>query len=309
MTTDDSFSIHRRLDEAFAPFPMSPGLQDLKEELRGNLAARVGELVAQGAEPDEAARTAVAELGDLRALIEQVQAGDDTLANRQAAYQLYRVRPRAAFVVRTVLLALVLTVAAAIVALAALGVLDLQLPIAVAVAVVAFALPGGVITADALRQETSVHYPVPAPRAAYYGAASASGLAGLALGGLYAGQTQQLPLVVAAAVLVVASIVLFVALGATQTNRTKAWVSEAWRENPVEDRFTRDPMAAARFGIYALVLWVLAAVAFVVLSMTVGFAWSWLAIVAGFVAFMLLIAAILFGPDAESSGRGKAGRD
>jgi len=54
--------IHRLLDEAFAGATMTPELQDLKEELRGNLASRVSELQGKGMDASKAASTAVAEL-------------------------------------------------------------------------------------------------------------------------------------------------------------------------------------------------------------------------------------------------------
>ena len=66
-----STSVHRLLDEAFAGLPMTPDAQDLKEEIRANLLDRVAELTASGVEPDEAARRAVDELGDVRALVEE----------------------------------------------------------------------------------------------------------------------------------------------------------------------------------------------------------------------------------------------
>jgi hypothetical protein len=47
MNTD----IHRLLDEAFAGIEMTPAAQDLKEEIRANLAAQVDELVAARLRP------------------------------------------------------------------------------------------------------------------------------------------------------------------------------------------------------------------------------------------------------------------
>ena len=61
--------IHRLLDEAFAGIAVTPDTQDLKEEVRTNLLARVNELEAAGAAPDDAAQRAIAELGDLRELV------------------------------------------------------------------------------------------------------------------------------------------------------------------------------------------------------------------------------------------------
>ena len=64
----------------------------------------------------------------------------------------------------------------------------------------------------------------------------------------------------------------------------------------VGDRFTEDPAAAARFGVYTAVTWVVAVAGFVVLTLTVGWVWSWLAIVGGLVVMMLMIARMLFVP-------------
>ena len=61
MTATDN--IHRYLDDAFADVPGSPETADLKEELRGNLQARVAELQSRGTDAATAApSTAVAEL-------------------------------------------------------------------------------------------------------------------------------------------------------------------------------------------------------------------------------------------------------
>ena len=65
-----STDIHRLLDEAFAGIELTPETQDLKEEIRDNLLFRVAELEASGIEPSDAARRAIAELGDLRALVD-----------------------------------------------------------------------------------------------------------------------------------------------------------------------------------------------------------------------------------------------
>ena len=66
MNTD----IHRLLDEAFQGIEMTPDAQDLKEEVRANLVARADELEAAGVPPTEAAHRAIAELGDVRALLD-----------------------------------------------------------------------------------------------------------------------------------------------------------------------------------------------------------------------------------------------
>ena len=62
-------AVHRLLDELFAGLPATPDALDLKEEIRANLVARASELEEQGRTPEQAARTAVDELGDVHELL------------------------------------------------------------------------------------------------------------------------------------------------------------------------------------------------------------------------------------------------
>lgn len=303
MNAIDNSSIHRHLDEAFAGIAMTPEIQDLKEEIRGNLASRVDELTAAGMGANEAAARAVDELGDIRELIGEIDGGGPARAgtNNAGAYLLYRVRPKPAFVVGIVVASLATVLGLLLAALGATAVLPL--PVGVVIAMAGVASTGiAWIVGDSLAHETTVHHPMPQKRAAGYFLASLLGAYGLAVGGLVALGTVPAWVVVFAALGVVASIVLFAFLGATQTNRTKTWVREAARGHSVEDRFSQDPVAAARFGMYTVVIWLLAFAAFAVLSATVGFAWSWLALLAGFAVFFLTLARMLFPPE-RTDGR------
>jgi len=154
----------------------------------------------------------------------------------------------------------------------------------------------GFIVGHSLAQETTTNHPMPSNRAGGYYLASALAVfaALLALFTLF-GTFEAWMYVVAGAVVVVAT-AAFVALGVTQTNRKKAWVRQVAREHgAVGDRFERDPEAAARFGIFTAVIWVTAFVVFVVLGLTVGWAWALLALVGGWIVFMLVLARMLFG--------------
>lgn len=291
MNTD----IHRLLDEAFAGIEMTPAAQDLKEEIRANLSAQVDERVAAGASPAEAAQSAIAELGDVRALLEdEPSAGASEAPGWEALTARNRVRPKPGFVVRTVLLSLI--AAAALVGIL-LVVLLVQpaAPLAVAGlgAIVAVAL--GIVTADALLQETTTNHPLPASRAVGFGLATGGTLLALGLGGGFAMALDQLWLVILAAVLLVGSIALFSYLGATQTNRHKAWTRGAMRQMP-PNRFETDPESAARFGIYTAVIWFLTLAVIVVLVFTVGWWWAPVAFIGGLAAMMLLLARMLFAP-------------
>lgn len=288
MNTD----LHRLLDEAFDGVEMTPAARDLKEEVRANLSAQVDDLVARGSSPDDAVRRAFADLGDVRALLDDDTDSPDGGYIALAARN--RVRPRPGFVVRTVVLSLF-----ALAALIGIGLLFTPLfPLTPAAlltlgAVVALAL--GAVTGDALGQETTVHHPMPPARAWGYGLATTGTLLALAMGGAFATTTDQLWLVIAAAVLLIVSIAAFSYLGATQTNRHKAWVRDAAAPMP-PNRFEEDPEAAARFGIYTAVLWLVTLGVIVALVFTVGWWWAPVAFVAGFAAMMLLLARMLFAP-------------
>lgn len=316
MSTYDSSSIHRYLDAAFAEVPASPDAQDLKEEIRGNLSARIAELETSGVTGATAIRTAIKELGDISEILAplgEVERGTDSGASDAlagatdrkgaAAYLRNQVRPKPRFVVRTVVVSLVEAAGIAFVALAATKVVSLGVPVQALVALAAVALPAGILTADGLRQETLQNYPVPRRRAASYGVASVLGASGLALGGIYSGDHSAAWPLFALVALIVASILAFTYLGVTQTNRKKPWVralGEEWMNahgNGWEgDRFSEDPDAAARFGIYMAVLWIVALGAFIALGVAIGYAWSWLVLLGAFVVQLLVLARMLFPP-------------
>jgi hypothetical protein len=286
--------IHRLLDQAFAGVEMTPERQDLKEEVRANLVARAAELRDDGLPGGEAARRAVEELGDVQAILDGTEPAD-----RGTPWP-HRVRPRAGFVLRTVALSAagaaglsVLAVAATVGDVSRAGEAGAALGVAIA---------GGAITTDALRQETTGNHPMPTGRAAGYGAGALLALAGLGGGWLFL-RDAGAGWLIGGGALVLVAVGLLSYLGATQTNRHKQWVMRV-RDTHVAagDRFTEDPLAAARFGIYTLVTWLVAAAAFVVLTITVGWLWSWLAIVAGVVVMMLMVARMLFAPSAARDG-------
>lgn len=297
----DTTNIHRYLDEAFADIPRTPETADLKEELRGNLQSRVAELESRGSSPDGAVARAIKELGPIAALVaelgaEGMGAGDPSGKPGETAARLValnRVKQSPFYIVRTVLLALLLAAGLALAVLGAVHVLAWSLGLLVAIAVLDGAFVG-VLTADALSHETTQHYPTSAARAAGFGGAAFVGLAGLEFVGTFLGNTGSLWLLVTGCALALVSLVAFIALGVTQTNRTKPWVKDLNQAYAIEDGFSQDPASAARFGLYTVVIWVLAFAGFAVLSITVGFVWSWLALLAGLVIFFLVLARMLF---------------
>jgi hypothetical protein len=286
--------IHRLLDEAFAGIEMTADVQDLKEEMRADLEVRVADLESTGLAPDAAAHRAVDDLGDIRSIVDEVRAA----GGGGSPWTRMRVRPRPAFVVRTVLLSVL---AAAALAVVVLGVLDRGVTLAGAgIALAVLAIAGVVVVADSLRQETTQSYPAPRGRALGYGIAAGVGIAGAGLAAWYV-REPDIAYLVAGGLALLASIVGFTYLGVTQTNRHKPWVVRLQAQHShAGDRFERDPAAAARFGIYTVTIWIVTLAAFAGLTVAFGWAWSWIAIVAGVVTFFLTLARMLFAPDGTS---------
>lgn len=295
MNTD----IHRLLDEAFRDVDMTADAQDLKEEVRANLVARVDELEASGVAPAEAAQRAIAELGDVRDLLGETDAAATASRTDYAALQQrYRVKPKVGFVVRAVVWSILAVVAITVAVLGASGVLPLPVGPEIGlfgVASTALAL----LVGDSLSQETTTNHPMPQNRAGGYFLATFLGAYGLGFGALVAFGSLPVWGIVFAALGVIGSIVLFTFLGASQTNRHKAWTRQALAHEPA-NRFEREPEAAARFGIYTVVIWIVTFAVIAVLVFTVGWWWAPVAFAGGFAAMMLVLARMLFAPEKKS---------
>ena len=296
-------SVHRLLDEAFAGIPTTPDVQDLKEEIRANLVDRVAELTAGGVAPDDAARRAVGELGDVRALVEEGPGAPEAGAPRAEPR---RVPPSSRYVAGVVIASAVVLLAPAsfvwVMTLADQGP-DVRLYFPLVLGGVLLMGPAiGWIVGASLARETATSFGMPRRRAVPYGFATAMLATGVIVGGgaylIFLSPFYlflMMPLIVGGGA-------WLAYLVATQTNRHKPWVLEQARVHAAAaNRFEQDPAAAARFGIYTAAVWVAAFVAFAVLGLTVGWAWSWLALVGGFVVMMLMLATMLFGarPDGQ----------
>jgi hypothetical protein len=297
MSTD----IHRLLDEAFAGVEMTAEAQDLKEEVRANLVARADELEASGRSSADAAREAIAELGDVRELLGEVDPAPGSVQDDsvQAMFLRHRVRPKTGFVVRVVVWSIAFLVGVTLAALGATG--ALPLPIGPVIALLGVAATGvGLVVGDSLAQETTTNHPMPSTRASEYALASFLAVYGLGFGGLVAVGALPVWALVFSALGVIASIILFAFLGASQTNRYKAWVRRARSSaNRPSNRFEEEPETAARFGVYSAVIWTVTFAIIVVLVLTVGWWWAPLAFVGGFAAMLLLLARMMFGPRAR----------
>jgi hypothetical protein len=293
---DDTELLHRLLDEAFAPYPVTPESLDLKQEVRGNLAARTSELVAEGATPADAARRALAELGDVGILLGETPTDAPASTESWVAEQRRnRVRPKPAYAVRTAVLAGLLGVVILVLKFEAFGLLTIAPVLSVAAIPIAAVLVGWIV-GDALRQETTQNYPFARPTAIAFGVAAALLTAGIGAIWQIILQPGILWILIAGGT-IVASIALFTYLGVTRTNRRKPWALRLMNaQGNVPNAFDTDQATAARFGMYTAGIFTVAFAAFIVLTFTIGWAWSWLALVGGFVVMLMLLARMLFPP-------------
>lgn len=301
MSTAES-NVHRLLDEAIAGIPLTPEVQDLKEELRSSLVSRVAELTATGMPDAEASRRAIAEFGDVREAAEETAQGEKGAKQKVDIVALAlanKVKPKPAFVLRAVALSAVIAIAVTVLALAFTGVFDLADGAMVAVGLVGIAVPVGLLTFDALGQETTSNYPMPRKRAGLYGLAVGTILVGAAFVTWFGFDTDQLWAGIVGIVIAVLGALLATYVGVTQTNRHKAWVKAAEGNYEWHNKWEENPQGAARYGMYSGALWLVAIAAFVVLSLTVGWAWSWLAFLVALLVQMIMTARMLFGPERD----------
>ena len=315
--------IHRLLDEAFDGIEMTADARDLKEELRANLLARCEELEAEGVAPADAARTAIAELGSIADLLgvpspssaPAAAAGATGAAgasgasgatgatgasgasasravNHNELFSRNKVRPKPGFVVRTTLLSVAAAAAIALAVLAAFDVVGGGVASVVGLGLAAAAVLG-FVTADSLSQETSSNYAMPIGRATLWGIATFAGIAALVMFGAFAVNTSAVALVVAGSALAFASIGLFSWLGASQTNRHKAWVRELGADYSSHAAAWSNPEASARYGMYAGAIWITGLAAAVALAIAVAWWWAPIVFVATIVLTMLVQATMM----------------
>jgi len=296
MNTD----IHRLLDEAFDGVEMTADARELKEEVRANLMARAAELEAQGKSPADAARSAIKELGPVEDLLgapARRRTSDDAEPDLMELHARNKVRPNPGFVVRTTLLSVAAAAALTLAVLAAFEVVGGSAGAVLGLGLAAAAILG-FVTADSLQQETTSNYAMPAGRAVSWGLATFAGIASLAAFGAFAVDTTAVTLAVAGGALALASIGLFSWLGATQTNRHKAWVRGLEHHTAAhQSEFWNDQQAAARFGMYSGAIWITGIGAAIALAII--FAWWWALVVLGvcIVLTMLVQARMQFRPN------------
>ncbi|MDM4762749.1 permease prefix domain 1-containing protein [Galbitalea sp. SE-J8] len=278
--------------ELFARYEPTAELDDFREEVLGNLRARIAQLTDEGVAAAEAARRAQTELGDIDEVAREMSR-ERVLDVYSHLYLRERVRPSTGRVTALVLLSVVIALGAAGLTFAGVARATgagAHPTIAIVSGLVAAIAVGGVVLVGTTT-ETSTLYPLPIGRGALYGLAAAALAGGVVVGAAFvltdwvgAGLLTGIPLLL----LGMSGLIV---LGVTQTNRKKPWVlREQQRQAELHvDEFSRNPQVAARFGVYTAALWTAAIVAAVVVLIAAGPLWCWLPFPLTIVAMMILI--------------------
>ena len=309
------------IDSLFAGYEQTTALADFKEELLGNLNAKIESLVKKGMDGGAAFAKASAELGDVSAL-----ADDLSLKKRKEVFEEVYMDIRNYMPVWRVI-AYVVFGAAALFGIIIAGIAyfatkgemsaDLSLTSFFGTLIPFFTVAAAGFTFLGLTQETASQYPVSKKRAAWYALA-----AGLIAFGLTAAPVALfsvsygvflpefpgfLPdfggghLAMAGALGVLlsfelpgAGLLAFLVL--TEKDRLKPWAQE-FRAGVVkrEMELWNNSATAARFGLFSGAIWIFAIGLFILLGLITGFQFSWLVFVFA-VAIQLVVQGVMSKP-------------
>ena len=298
------------VDSLFEGYEQTPALADFKEEMLGNLNAKIESLVKNGMEIEAAAAKAFAELGDVSSL-----ANDMSLKKRNQIFEEVYMGTRkymgSARVVAYIVfgfLALfgIITGAIGFHATQSHVVnmdfegpagafrlwlsdeprnLSLVIMFAIMLPFLTVAFSG--LCFLGLTQETASTNPLSPKRAAWYTAATALIVFGIFVmplvyfsstwavshvGG-FGHSTATIAVISLSIPFILPGIGLLVFLVLTEKNRLKPWALKKYAatQNPWDT-----PEEATRFGLYSGAIWIFAAGIFFVIGFTIGWKWSWL---------------------------------
>jgi len=295
------------VDSLFKGYEETAALADFKEELLGNLNAKIENLVKKGMDAEAAFKKASAELGDVSALADEL-----SIKKRKEVFEevymdirnFMNVKRVAGYVTFGVL-ALFGIITALIVlfaenwqdgSLKLTAVFGSMLPF-LTTAVAGFTWLG-------LTQETASMYPLSKKRAAWYAAGAGliafgflivpivlfSRLSGAheTLGGL-----EILGAIAVLIPFVLPGIGILVFLVLTEKDRLKPWAKD-FRDKAVKHEMEvwNDPAAASRFGMFSGAIWIFAVGLFVLFGLLLSFKFSWLVFIFA-VAFQLLVQGVM----------------
>ena len=313
------------VDSLFEGYEETAALVDFKEELLGNLNAKIESLVKQGLDEKTAFEKASAELGDLSALADELSLKKRKEVFEEAYMDIRKYMSAGRVAAYTVfgVLALFGIIVAAIAFFAAREIklslnIDLTAFFAIMLPFLTAAVSG--FTFLGVTQETSSLCPVSKKRGIWYALAAGSiafglftmpvmyfsgKIAGEIIGGIIDGFTgTTIPNIGSLAVLVpvislmipfiLPGIGILVFLTLSEKDRLKPWAKD-FHKKAVEREMAmwQDPRSAGRFGIFSGAIWIFAIGLFILLGFFIGFKFSWLVFIFA-IAIQLLVQGFMY---------------
>jgi hypothetical protein len=306
------------VDSLFAGYEETAALADFKEELLGNLNAKIESMMKKGMDQQTAFEKAGAELGDISALADELSRKKRKEVFEEAYMDIRNYMPAGRVIAYIVfsMTALFGIIAALITYFATKGEIsaDLGLTSSFGALIPFFTAAAAGFTFLGLTQETASQYPAGKKRAAWY--ALAAGLiafgittAPVTLSSISYGATLpefpmlppgldsgHLEMAGALGVLLIfalpgAGLLAFLIL--TEKDRLKPWAKE-FRAGAVkrEMELWNDPATAARFGLFSGAIWIFAIGLFILLGFIIGFKLSWLVFIFA-VAIQLVVQGLM----------------
>lgn len=285
-------NVREYVDDLFAQYQDSDDMADFKEEVCGNLQARMDYLEKKGLTQEEAFQKAAAELGDISEIADQIsnEKRKEVIGTMYMKTRSYMDKWHViGYTAAGGLLGLGII-------LALLAYFSSYNPTALAGSLLVFFIaPVCGFVFLGLTQETATNYPMHWLWALFYTAAVGVILFGLIVFAIVflsadreinAALGSLIPFVLPGAV-----VLCFLLL--TEKSRHKPWVVEQetlWAER-TKEQFA-DPHTATRFGLYTGALWILAIALFITLGFIIGFRYSWLVFLF-VIALQLLIQALM----------------
>jgi hypothetical protein len=284
-------NIKQYIDELFSGYEETSALADFKEELESNLNDRINSLRKKGLSEREAYDKAVAELGDVSALADEL-----SLKKKQQVFSDMYMKTRSYIkswrMALYVLCGTVLGFGVITGITAWLFSKDIQAFLGTLLFFSEASVLGFVFLG--LTQETSMKEAMPWKRALWYVVASGVFLFGIIVFIMtYFADGAGLPHAIASLIpFALPGLALGIFLVLTEKDRNKPWVTEL-RKEALEremDRFA-SPAEQERFGLISGAIWIGAVAVFVLLTITVGIKFSWMAVVAALIGQMLALSA------------------
>ena len=306
------------VDSLFAGYEETGALADFKEELLGNLNAKIESMMKKGMDQQTAFEKAGAELGDISALADELSRKKRKEVFEEAYMDIRKYMPvwRVIAYIIFSMTALFGIILALITYFATKGEIsaDLGLTSSFGTLIPFFTAAAAGFTFLGLTQETASQYPASNKRAAWYALAAcliAFGIttAPVTISSIAYGATLpefpmlpsgldsgHLEMAGALGVLLIfalpgAGLLAFLVL--TEKDRLKPWAKE-FRAGAVkrEMEMWNNPATAARFGLFSGAIWIFAIGLFILLGFTIGFTISWLVFIFA-VAIQLVVQGIM----------------